>query len=179
MADRVAGALDSDALWRFSLAFYAAPGVAEALITLQDQEGLDVNQMLFALWFGLSGRGRLDRNALSGAERAVRTIRTEVVEQLRLLRRGLRNHPDRDVQRLRENVKALELAGEKVVQTRLARFAGTVRVEASPLERRLADAHANFELYVGPQRATRGTARIICDALAAFAQRETSDGPDV
>ena len=28
--------LDSEALWRFSLAFYARPGVSEALIALQD-----------------------------------------------------------------------------------------------------------------------------------------------
>src|SRR5262249_17930336 len=81
--------LATDALWRFSLAFYAAPGVAEALLTLQDEEGLDVNQMLFALWFGLSGRGRLDKDALAAADRAVGTIRTNIVEPLRSLRKRL------------------------------------------------------------------------------------------
>ena len=49
---------DEEALWRFSLAFYARPGVAEALIALQDRAGLDVNLMLFALWLGVSGRSR-------------------------------------------------------------------------------------------------------------------------
>ena len=158
-----------NALWRFSLEFYAAPGVAEALIALQDEEGLDVNQMLFALWFGISGRGRLDAAALATADRVVGGITADVVEPLRSLRRRLRNHPDEDVQRLREDVKALELTGEKLVQTRLARLAGTVGVEAPPPGRRLADAHANFELYVGPEGASRRAARIICDALAAFA----------
>ena len=31
---------DDEALWRFSLAFYARPGVSEALIALQDRAGL-------------------------------------------------------------------------------------------------------------------------------------------
>ena len=38
--------------WRFSLALYARPGVAEALIALQDRAGLDVNLILFGLWVG-------------------------------------------------------------------------------------------------------------------------------
>ena len=50
---------DNEALWRFSLAFYARPGVSEALIGLQDRAGLDVNLVLFALWLGVSGRSRL------------------------------------------------------------------------------------------------------------------------
>ena len=49
---------DDEALWRFSLTFYARPGVSEALIALQDRAGFDVNLMLFALWLGVSGRRR-------------------------------------------------------------------------------------------------------------------------
>ena len=59
MADAAAEPPEDDALWRFSLAFYASPGVAQALIALQDRDQLDVNLMLFALWLGVSGRGRL------------------------------------------------------------------------------------------------------------------------
>jgi uncharacterized protein (TIGR02444 family) len=39
-------------LWRFSLAFYDRPGIAESLVALQDRDGCDVNVMLFALWLG-------------------------------------------------------------------------------------------------------------------------------
>jgi uncharacterized protein (TIGR02444 family) len=163
----MADAPKEDALWRFSLSFYGASGVAEALITLQDREGLDVNLTLFALWFGLSGRGRLDTHALAAAERAVETIRTDIVEPLRSLRRRLKNHPDDDVQQLREGVKALELAGEELAQARLARLAGTIEVKA-PLARRLADARANFELYVGREVARGSEGSIIQEALAAF-----------
>jgi uncharacterized protein (TIGR02444 family) len=168
MAECPAETPEGDALWQFSLAFYAVPGVAEALITLQDREGLDVNLILFALWLGLSGRGGLDRDRLAAADRAVRTIRTEIVEPLRSLRRTLRDYPDEDVRRLREDVKALELAGEKLAQVRLARLAGDARSDA-PLEPRLADARENFELYLGPETATGTAAAVIQEAIATFA----------
>jgi uncharacterized protein (TIGR02444 family) len=166
----MADAPKEDALWRFSLSFYSAPGVAEALITLQDRAELDVNLTLFALWFGLSGRGRLDTHALAAAERAVETIRTDIVEPLRSLRRRLKNHPDDDVQQLREGVKALELAGEELAQARLARLAGALGDEA-PLKYRLADAYANLALYIGPDAVRSGEARIIREALGALAHR--------
>ena len=162
------GEPQAEAFWQFSLGFYAIPGVAAALLALQDREGLDVNLALFALWFGLSGGGRLDGEALEAADRAVRPIRTDVVEPLRALRRRLRDHPDQDVQRLRDGVKALELKGEKLMQTRLEHFAGNLRTNA-PFERRIADAHANFALSLAPEAVRGDEARIIREALVALA----------
>ena len=52
-------------LWRFSQDFYRLPGVASALIALQDRAGLDVNLMLFALWLGVTGRSPLDHAGLA------------------------------------------------------------------------------------------------------------------
>jgi uncharacterized protein (TIGR02444 family) len=37
------------AFWRFSLALYARPGVAAALLGLQDRAGRDVNLVLYTL----------------------------------------------------------------------------------------------------------------------------------
>ena len=42
-----------EAFWRFSLAFYARPGVADALIALQDRAGSTSILMLFGLWLGV------------------------------------------------------------------------------------------------------------------------------
>ena len=78
---------DSGALWRFSVAFYARPGVSEALIALQDRARCDVNLMLFALWLGASGRSRLTNEELEIADRIARPIRADIVEPLRALRR--------------------------------------------------------------------------------------------
>src|SRR5580700_6044309 len=62
-------ASEDEAFWRFSLAFYERPGVAEALITLQDRDGFDINLILFALWLGISGHGPLGGDTLAAAER--------------------------------------------------------------------------------------------------------------
>jgi uncharacterized protein (TIGR02444 family) len=157
--------------WRFSLAFYALPEVSRALIALQDRDVLDVNIMLFSLWLGISGRGRLSADSLAVAERASNPLRHEIVGPLRTLRRRLKHYPDNDIQRLREGVKALELAGEKLVQTRLARFVGPPREDISR-EDRLAVAGANFALYLGPERARSAEAMAVRDALGWFMANE-------
>ena len=37
--------------WRFSLRFYRQPRVADACIALQEESGVDVNLLLYLLWF--------------------------------------------------------------------------------------------------------------------------------
>lgn len=161
---------DEEALWRFSLAFHALPEVGEAMIALQDRRGLDVNLMLFALWLGISGRGALGSDLLVAAEATTGTLRSEIIEPLRRLRRKLRHHPDGDVQQLREGVKALELAGEKAAQARLARLGVRAPTDAS-IEDRLAAAHDNLALYLGPEGVVDGPdAAAILRALDAFAR---------
>jgi uncharacterized protein (TIGR02444 family) len=157
-----------EAFWGFSLAFYERPEVAEALITLQDRDGFDVNVILFALWIGLSGRGVLFGDLLTAALREAAALRTEIVEPLREFRRKLRNHPDKNVQQLRKGVKALELAGERLVQRRLAWLAGSANADASP-ELRQAAARTNLALYLGAAAAPGREAAAIFQALDAFA----------
>jgi uncharacterized protein (TIGR02444 family) len=156
--------LAGEAFWRFSLAFYDFSGVSEALIALQDSEGLDVNLILFALWVGISGRGLLDRDTLMAADRAVFEIRTEIVQPLRMLRRKLAESPDIDVQELRRDLKALELASEKMVQTRLAHLAGPVSAMAADITA----AHANLAVYLGPDRVLSAEAAVIRGAISRF-----------
>ena len=158
---------DSEALWRFSLAFYARPSVSEALIALQDRAGCDVNLMLFALWLGVSGRSPLTKEELAIADRIARPIGTDIVEPLRALRRKLRPDPDTDVQRLREGIKALELAAEKVIQDRLGRAARPAFGDTDPAARAAA-AHANLALYLGPEMTCGAEATTIGEALELF-----------
>jgi uncharacterized protein (TIGR02444 family) len=160
---------ENEAFWRFTLAFYQRPGVSDALIALQDRDGFDVNLVLFALWLGISGRGALGGDALAAAEQVAGTLRSEIVEPLRRLRRKLRHHPDGDVQRLREGVKELEIAGEKLVQERLARLAGSGCAQTDPGGRRAA-AHASLVLYLGKKGVRSKEAAVIEEALDAFAQ---------
>lgn len=156
-----------EAFWRFSLAFYELPGVAQALLALQDRDGLDVNLVLFALWLGISGRGHLDSETLTAADRAIGPIRAEIVEPLRSLRRKLRDHAGEDVQRLRKGVKGLELEGEKLVQKCLARLAGPARCDI-PEEDRFTVAGINLALYLGPKTARSAEAMVVREALENF-----------
>ena len=117
---------DDEAMWRFSLSFYARPGVSEALIALQDRAGFDVNLMLFALWLGVSGRS-LTKEELAITDQIAQPIRAHIVEPLRALRRKLRADPDADIQGLREGIKALELDAEKVIQIRLGPWRRPIR----------------------------------------------------
>ena len=42
--------------WTFSLRIYGQPGVPPACLTLQDEHGVDVNVLLFALYAASCGR---------------------------------------------------------------------------------------------------------------------------
>jgi uncharacterized protein (TIGR02444 family) len=158
IADAAAG------LWAFSLDFYARPGVSAALIELQDRAGLDINLILFALWHGLSGRGRLDDERLAVADQAARAIQTEIIMPLRALRRRLRTLGDADIQSLREAIKALELDAEKIAQARLAGCAASPAADVDAVER-LAAAEANLSLSLGADQAHAAAAGVIRQAL--------------
>jgi uncharacterized protein (TIGR02444 family) len=162
-------------LWPFSLTFYERPGIAAALIALQDGAGLDVNLILFAIWHGLSGRGRLDERAADAADRAVCPIRVDVIEPLRALRRRLRTAADADIQLLRDRVKALEIDAERATQERLAALAGPA-FNADCAEY-LADAEANLARYVGPATAQGDGAKVIRGELKRFAGQALSHLP--
>src|SRR5437868_13976812 len=93
--------VSGEALWRFSLALYARPGVAEALIALQDQAGCDINLVLFALWLGAARGHRLDGAELAAAETMIAPLSHDVVAPVRQLRRRLKAEPAGDLQDLR------------------------------------------------------------------------------
>lgn len=161
-----------DELWPFSLAFYERPAIAEALVDLQEEAGLDVNLILFAIWVGLSGRGSLDERDLKVADQAIRTMRVDVIEPLRQLRRRLKPAPDAGIQRLRDKIKAPEIDAEKAAQERLAALVAPA--SKSDFAERLADAEANFALYLQPAAAQSKTATIIRDELRRFVDEPLS-----
>jgi uncharacterized protein (TIGR02444 family) len=165
MAQRRGGKADGTAFWRFSLEFYARPGVAGALIALQDETQIDVNLVLYGLWFGLSGRGRLDDAEFAAAERETRTLRVEIVAPLRRLRRRLGGFAEPDLRVLYEAFKRLELAAERTVQHRLAARAGPVSRDGPG---RRADAAANLALSLRADAAARPEAEVLKEAVAAW-----------
>ena len=81
----------AESFWRFSLMIYARPGIAEALIGLQERAGHNVNLILFGLWLGLCEELRLDATALARANAAIEPIERDVVAPLRQLRRAIKD----------------------------------------------------------------------------------------
>lgn len=115
----------AESFWRFSLMLYGRPGVAAALIGLQDRAGHNVNLILFAVWLAIGYASRLDVAGVMRARAAIGKLDGDVVLPLRNLRRALKSDSDHDVQALRQRILALEIASERRVQARLAEtFAG-------------------------------------------------------
>ena len=107
--------------WRFSLAVYAAPGVADECLALQDARGIDVNVLLFCAWLG-SRRIVLTEADLAAIEATVRPWRDQVVGPLRGVRRDIKARPDaaeQDIAGLRKDAAALELRAEQIEQAML------------------------------------------------------------
>src|SRR5260370_34167109 len=103
---------DGEAFWRFSLALYARPGVADVLIAIQDRAARDVNLILFGLWLGVSRGCRLTTGELAGAEAAIAPIAGMAGAPLRRLRRELKAAPHPDPAALRRRGAPPEVAAE-------------------------------------------------------------------
>lgn len=139
-------------IWDFTLAVYGKPGVSDALITLQDQRGADVNVLLYCGWYAVSGRGKLDDTALEIIARIGAEWQNEVVVPLRELRRRMKGNamgaPARLSDAVREDIKALELDGERVAQEILYDQGRDAPASSENLEMRTANARENIAGYL-------------------------------
>jgi uncharacterized protein (TIGR02444 family) len=135
----------ADSFWRFSLMLYSRPGVADALIRLQDERGHNVNLVLFGLWLGLGKAAFLDEAGLARAKAAIAPLERDVVAPLRRLRRQLKDRPDADSRDLRRRILGLEIEAERRAQARLATDVPARQAEGD----RHAIAEANLRLILG------------------------------
>ncbi len=105
--------------WNFSLGLYGRPGVAPALLGLQDALGLDVNMLVFCCWAASRGQA-LTSADLDAVEAVAEPWQVEVIRPLRALRRRLKGGfpplpPDR-VENYRKGFSDLEIEGEHIAQ---------------------------------------------------------------
>jgi uncharacterized protein (TIGR02444 family) len=155
----------ADRFWRFSLALYDRPGVAEACLALQDRHGLDVNILMWCGWHAAEGRD-LTAAGIAAAEAAVIEWQVAVIGSLRTIRRrlkgGLRNLPAEAVEGLRLAIKAAELEAERIEQTALAALpAGAPSKQP--------DASANLSAYMALRAVALSPADRACLALISTA----------
>ena len=105
--------------WRFSLAFYRLPKVADACIALQEEAGVDVNLLLFLLWHARQRR-RLAAAEVAALESKIAPWRDVTVIPLRSVRRALKPAPAlveaAPAEAFRNRIKAVELEAERLQQ---------------------------------------------------------------
>lgn len=115
----------AEELWRFALAFYGRPGVADACLELQDRHGTDVPLLIWGLWAAVA-KGRMpDAECLEAARRVAEPWRRDVVAPLRAVRRRLKHGPAPIAPTtastgLRDRIKGLELEAERLQLAALA-----------------------------------------------------------
>lgn len=147
--------------WDFSLAVYRRPGVAEACLRLQDGAGADVNVLLYLCWEAAVRDDALDRSAIVEAVARTREWRDGVVAPLRAVRgrmkEGVAGVPAESVERLRAEVKRIELESERLQQDLLyrSRAAAPRKAAGGPSARRRAE--ENITAYLSIIEAPRSS----------------------
>jgi uncharacterized protein (TIGR02444 family) len=114
------------AFWDWAVEVYAAPGVAERCLELQDAQDQCVPLLLWGLWLG-EGGALLTPAQAEEAAGVARAYLEHVIAPLRQLRRRLKN-PVGDIEddhrlSLREGAKTLELQSEAALMQALAGLA--------------------------------------------------------
>jgi uncharacterized protein (TIGR02444 family) len=113
-------------LWDWARTAYAAEGVADACLELQDAAGQNVPLLLWAAWCAAEGRVP-DEDALEAAGDTARAWQETAIAPLRAVRRALKPRaPDLDDEAreaVRAQVKAVELEAERRLLTALEALA--------------------------------------------------------
>jgi uncharacterized protein (TIGR02444 family) len=111
---------------QFALALYQQPDVTQSCLSLQDQQRMDVNLLLWARWLDREAVP-FDQQLWKTGEARVRCWRLGVIQPLRLLRRSVK----RILQggRIYVLVKHVELWAESIAMRRLSLIAEAVMSE--------------------------------------------------
>jgi uncharacterized protein (TIGR02444 family) len=149
-------------LWEFMLQFYALPGIAPACLRLQDVCGVDIPLFLATLYAAASGVD-LNGDRIRKVDQNCAKWRSTVVSPLRSIRIEMKSSPwmvlDPRVSSLREKIKSLELAVE--------------RIEVDFVEEMLAQLPLNQTPSTFDD--TRNAARLFLEYLSTAAPSEGND----
>ena len=110
------------AIWEWVLAVYDRPGVPDATLALQDNHGQNTSFLLWAVYARATDRGLLDRAAAT-ARAWDQTALIPLREARRALKPPLPPIDDGAREAFRQDVKALELAAERLLMETLAGLA--------------------------------------------------------
>ncbi len=161
-------------IWDFVLNYYGRKGVSEALIGLQDSQGINVNMLLFLMWMAAQKKSVKVDDAKAVSETSNGWQRSVVVP-LRAVRRLLKDNaplvaPDAAAA-FRKKVQAIELEGEHLQLNAMAALAP--KLKSTPAASCEQAARENIKAFEGA--AAKAFPPAAVDALAR-ALVEVTDG---
>jgi uncharacterized protein (TIGR02444 family) len=147
--------------WDFSVRVYDQVGVADACLALQSQHGLDVNFLLYCCWTGVS-RGKFRDAEFTAAVEFTETWSVNVVRQLREARTWMKTTgcasgyvPEAECMAARADVKAAELAAERLQQLGLESLSEPAAEKPLPADEQLSATLNNLNLYLAHRHLDR------------------------
>lgn len=132
--------LRAEPLWDFALALYGREGIEPACLTLQDDAGVDVCELLWRCWLYHAGV-LIEAEPTGLAE--VRRWQAEVTRPLRRLRRTLKKEAMHrpGVADLRQTLKRAELKAERDALSRLEQLTFNAHLRRLPTPPRALSDH--------------------------------------
>jgi uncharacterized protein (TIGR02444 family) len=112
----------SEQSWSFALQIYAKPGIADACLRLQAEAAVDVMMLLTAAFAAVRLGVVLSTSDIKDLDDVCRPWRKQIVHPLRAIRVTLKSwpSPSRATEELRSQIKASELAAERLQNDVLA-----------------------------------------------------------
>jgi uncharacterized protein (TIGR02444 family) len=143
-----------ESFWDFSVRTYRTPGVPDACLSLQNDHGADVNMLLYCAWIG-AATGAFDGELFNRASEFSGRWAEHVVIPLRDARTWMKHTgcdedpvPTDPCMALREEIKTVEFAAEKMQQEVLETFVSLDQDRDEKPGQIIEDVAANLMLYL-------------------------------
>ena len=139
--------------WDFSVRTYRTSGVPDACLSLQNDYGADVNMLLYCCWVG-TYVGEFDDELFAKANDFSVTWAGQVVKPLRSARTWMKHNgcgmdpvPTESCMALRDDIKSVEFAAEKIQQEVLQSLLSSEDRRDTVPDQVLHDVMANLNRY--------------------------------
>jgi uncharacterized protein (TIGR02444 family) len=142
-----------EGFWDFSVRTYRTPGVPDACLSLQNDNGADVNMVLYCCWFGAAIGAFAGDSFDRACDYSVHWAKNVVIP-LREARTWMKHTgcesdavPTASCMELREQIKTVEFAAEKMQQEVLDSMSSVERRGSATADEIMRDVVANLMLY--------------------------------
>jgi uncharacterized protein (TIGR02444 family) len=144
-----------EGFWDFSVRTYRTSGVSDACLSLQNDYGADVNMLLYSCWIG-AAIGAFDDELFDRTSKFSTTWAENIVIPLREARTWMKHTgcgsdpvPTEKCMQLRDEVKSVEFAAEKMQQEVLEKLTPVDQTRSVTRDQIGADVVTNLMLYLG------------------------------